>query len=59
MSEPTRDPIVEGIRAARREIEKEHGGDWDRIAQAMYEDQRRNPEEYVTRKPRRADQGAA
>jgi hypothetical protein len=59
MHEPWKDPIVEEIRKIRRQIEKENGDDLNRMAEAYYENQRLHPEKYVTRRPRRENQGAA
>jgi hypothetical protein len=59
MSEIWKDPIVEDIRRVRRQIEKENGEDLERMAEKYYENQRRNPEKYVTRQPRKQNQNPA
>ena len=47
------DPIVEEIRNTRRQIEAEFGNDIARLLEHIYEEQRKHPERFVRRQPRR------
>jgi len=48
-----KDPIVEEIRKTRRQIEAEFGNDIARLLEHVYEEQRKHPERFVRRQPRR------
>lgn len=48
-----KDPIVEEIRNARRQIEEEFDNDIDKLLEHVYEEQRKHPERFVRREPRR------
>lgn len=41
------DPLLDEVRAARREILAEHGGDWSKVLDSYVELDKKNPERFV------------
>lgn len=47
------DPIIEEVRRTRKEIEAEHGNDWEALEQYFTEKQESSPEKKASYKPKK------
>ncbi len=55
----TADPIIAELRRVRREIEAEHGGDWDALERYFVDKQGKAAEKQVAFKPKKLPQRKA
>lgn len=47
------DPIIEEVRRTRKEIEAEHGNDWEALERYFTEKQKSSPEKKAAYKPKK------